>query len=156
MLELHNLTAGYPGNPVLSDLSITFPKNAVTVIAGPNGCGKSTLLKTIAGILPGSGTICLDGEDLKALSSRYRARRVAFLPQNRSVPEITVQRLVLHGRFPYLRYPRQYSSADYAAAKSAMEDLGISDLCRRYGIDVCGTKDYTNAFLYPRRNRGRA
>lgn len=131
MLELHNLTAGYPGNPVLSDLSITFPKNAVTVIAGPNGCGKSTLLKTIAGILPGSGTMLLDGEDLNTLSSRHRAQRVAFLPQNRSVPEITVQRLVLHGRFPYLRYPRQYSTADYAAAKAAMEDLGIADLSHR-------------------------
>lgn len=131
MLELRHLSAGYPGNPVLSDLSLTFPNGAVTVVAGPNGCGKSTLLKAMAGILPASGEVILDGETISTLSPRLRARKVAFLPQSRSVPEITVDRLVLHGRFPYLSYPRQYGKADYDAAKAAMEALNISGLARR-------------------------
>ena len=54
MLEIQNLSSGYPNHPVLQNISLTFPKGSVTVIAGPNGCGKSTLLKALAGILPSS------------------------------------------------------------------------------------------------------
>lgn len=131
MLEVRNLSAGYPGNPVFSNISLIFPKGTVTVVAGPNGCGKSTLLKAMAGILPASGEVFLNGETISSLPPRQRARRIAFLPQSRTVPEITVGRLVLHGRFPYLSYPRQYGPADYAAAEAAMEALHISDLANR-------------------------
>lgn len=138
MLEIKQLTAGYPGNTVLKDISLTFPRGTVTVVAGPNGCGKSTLLKAMVGILPASGKILLDGEDLTALSSRNRAQRIAFLPQSRQVPEITVGRLVLHGRFPYLTYPRQYRKEDYAAAEAAMEALQISELSERSLTSLSG------------------
>lgn len=131
MVEVKHLTAGYPGNTVLKDISLTFPAGSVTVVAGPNGCGKSTLLKAMAGILSASGDVELNGENLLALSARHRARKVAFLPQSRSVPEITVRRLVLHGRFPYLSYPRQYGKKDHAMAEAAMEAMGIADLADR-------------------------
>ena len=131
MLELRNFSTGYSGIPVLSHVSITFPKEMVTIVAGPNGCGKSTLLKAMAGILPGSGEILLDGEDLNGLSSRERAQWVAFLPQNRQVPDISVDRLVLHGRFPYLSYPRQYRKSDHEAAREAIETMQLSGLAQR-------------------------
>ena len=131
MLDIKHFSCGYPGNPVIKDVSLSFEKGKVTVIAGPNGCGKSTLLKAIAGILPSSGEALLDGEPIQALSSRHRAQRIAFLPQSRQVPEITAGRLVLHGRFPYLTYPRQYRKADYAAAEDAMASLQITELAHR-------------------------
>ena len=40
MLDIRNLSAGYPGNPVLTDISLSIPEGAVTVIIGPNGSGK--------------------------------------------------------------------------------------------------------------------
>ena len=52
MLEIRNLSVGYPGSRILTDISLTLAEGSVTVIAGPNGCGKSTLLKALAGILP--------------------------------------------------------------------------------------------------------
>jgi len=131
MLEIHNLCAGYPGRPVLDHISLTIPSGAVTVIAGPNGCGKSTLLKALAGILPASGSVMLDGRELLSLDRRELARKVAFLPQNRQVPEITVKNLVLHGRFPYLSYPRRYRQEDIWMAEAAMEKMGIGDLAQR-------------------------
>jgi len=131
MLEIRNLTAGYPGHPVLQDISLTFESGSVTVILGPNGCGKSTLLKALAGILPVSGHLSLNGLDLLALDRRERAKQLAFLPQNRSVPEITVKNLVLHGRFPYLSYPRRYRQEDVRMAEAAMEKMGITELADR-------------------------
>lgn len=131
MLDIRNLSAGYPGNPVLTDISLSIPEGAVTVIIGPNGSGKSTLLKALAGILPASGSVRLEGLELLELSGRELARKVAFLPQNRAVPEITAKNLVLHGRFPYLSYPRRYRPEDHKTAEEAMEKMGISDLADR-------------------------
>ena len=131
MLEIQNLTVGYGGEPVLEDISLAIPRGKVTVIAGPNGCGKSTLLKAIAGILPAKGSIRLGGQELLTLSPQDLAQRIAYLPQNRQVPEITAKRLVLHGRFPYLSYPRRYSRRDEEIARQAMEALGIWDLADR-------------------------
>lgn len=131
MLEIRSLSAGYPGHPVLKNVSLSIPAGKVTILAGPNGCGKSTLLKAVTGILPHTGRILLDGRDLTSLPSRELAQAIAFLPQNRPVPEITAERLVLHGRFPYLHYPRRYREADRQIAREAMARLGISHLAQR-------------------------
>lgn len=131
MLEIRNLSAGYPGNPVLQDISLTFRQGSVNVIVGPNGCGKSTLLKALTGILPASGSVKLEGQELLSLSRRELAKKVSFLPQNRPVPEITAGNLVLHGRFPYLSYPRRYRQEDHRIASEAMKKMGIGDLAER-------------------------
>ena len=138
MLEIRNLSAGYPGNPVLKDISLSIPEGAVTVIVGPNGSGKSTLLKALAGILPASGSVRLDGQELLGLPGRELARNVAFLPQNRRVPEITAKNLVLHGRFPYLSYPRRYRQQDYTAAEAALKKMGVTELADRYLSNLSG------------------
>ena len=138
MLEIRNLTAGYPGNPVLNYVNLNIPTGQVTVIAGPNGCGKSTLLKAIAGILPGEKELYLKGAPLHNLPPRGLARKIAFLPQNRPIPEITAERLVLHGRFPWLGYPRRYRQEDIRIAREAMERLGISDLAQRNVATLSG------------------
>ena len=131
MLEIRNFSAGYDGKTVLRDISLSVPEGKVTVIVGPNGCGKSTLLKALTGILPASGSASLDGRELLDLPGRERARTVAFLPQNRSVPEISVKNLVLHGRFPYLSYPRRYRQEDIRAAEDAMIRMGVAELSDR-------------------------
>lgn len=60
---------------ILKDVSITIEDRFVAV-TGPNGSGKSTLAKIVAGILmPTSGTILMDGEDITGLSITERARR---------------------------------------------------------------------------------
>ena len=131
MLEIQNLSAGYSGHPVLKNISLTAPRGAVTVIVGPNGSGKSTLLKALAGILPATGSVRLEGRELLSLPGKELAKQVAFLPQNRTVPEITAENLVLHGRFPYLSYPRRYRQEDREAANEAMKKMGIADLGSR-------------------------
>lgn len=132
MLELKDLCAGYPKHPVLDRVTLTIAAGQITVIAGPNGCGKSTLLKVISGGIPRSGgQILLDGRDLADLCPQELARQVAYLPQSRPVPEITAFRLVLHGRFPYLSYPRHYGPRDLEAAREALDRMGIADLADR-------------------------
>ena len=108
------------------------------MIAGPNGCGKSTLLKALAGILPATGTALLEGQELLSLPGGERAKKVAFLPQNRQIPEITVRKLVLHGRFPYLSYPRRYRPEDHRIAERAMARMGVAELADRNMTTLSG------------------
>lgn len=129
MMQLCHICAGYGGAPVLKDITLEFPAGKITALIGPNGCGKSTLLRVSARLMePDSGQILLAGRDARRLSPKEFARCTALLPQSRSTPEITVGALVLHGRFPYLGYPRRYSAEDRQAAQSAMEQTGVAGL----------------------------
>ena len=129
MIEFSHLRAGYDAETVLEDVSLRLEPGAVTVILGPNGCGKSTLLKTLVGLsrIQG-GELLLDGVSIAALSPAEIARKVAYLPQSRRIPDISAGRLVLHGRFPHLSFPRRYRPQDYAIARAAMEAVGIPEL----------------------------
>ncbi|MCI8841024.1 MAG: ABC transporter ATP-binding protein [Oscillibacter sp.] len=130
MLEAKNLSAGYPGRAVLAGVSLAARPGRVLVLLGPNGCGKSTLLRTMAGLLPPlGGEVLLDGR--RDYSPRQAAQRVAYLPQSRTAPNITVRRLVLHGRFPYLSYPRRYGREDYEAVDRALAAADALDLADR-------------------------
>ena len=121
MIELRKRSCGYRENPVLREVSLTFPMGKVVVLLGPNGCGKSTLLRTAMGLLSKQGgEVRFDGVEISALSAREIAKKVAYLSQSRNIPAITARRMVLHGRFPYLSYPRRYRSEDYASARWTM------------------------------------
>ena len=134
MFELQHVTVGYGGAPVLQDLSFAVRPGQVTALVGPNGCGKTTLLKAMARQLPlAGGQILLQGRPLAAYGRKELARTVAFMPQTRPVPGITVRALVGHGRFPYLGFSRQMTVADRAAVEQAMQQ---TDVARWAGRDV--------------------
>lgn len=129
MIELRKVTAGYGGQPVLKELTLQLHPGQVTALVGPNGCGKSTLMRLAARqLMPEEGEVWLEGENVSALTPKEFARRVALLPQSRATPEISVGALVLHGRFPYLGYPRRYRTEDRQAAHAAMKQAGILEL----------------------------
>ncbi|HIX17806.1 MAG TPA: ABC transporter ATP-binding protein [Candidatus Gemmiger faecavium] len=132
MLETKGLCAGYGGADVLHGVTARFLPGRVTGIIGPNGCGKSTLLKTLAGLhKPTAGQVLLDGVSVPDLPPQQSARNIAYLPQSRNVPEITALRMVLHGRFAYLSYPRRYRPQDYEAARRALDWIGAGDLAEK-------------------------
>lgn len=121
MIELKNVSSGYEGREVLKDIILSFPLGQVTVLMGPNGCGKSTLLKTALGILPKTaGRILYDNTDISKLKAGEIAKKAAYLTQTRNVPHITAGRVVLHGRFPYLSYPRRYRREDYEIVREVL------------------------------------
>lgn len=132
MMVLRNIVAGYGGEDVLKGVSFTCTPGQITVLVGPNGCGKSTLLRVAARLIrPTAGSVELDGADTAGWSNRRFAQKVALLPQSRPVPDISAGALVLHGRFPYLGYPRRYSQKDRRVARQAMEQTGVYGLAEQ-------------------------
>lgn len=129
MIELRELRAGYAGREVLHGISLAFRPGEVLVIAGPNGCGKSTLLRAAAGIGDISGgQVLVDGVSSAGLSARLMAQKCAYMPQDRPAPSLSVRRMALHGRFPYLSYPRRYRREDFDAVERALERAGALDI----------------------------
>lgn len=132
MIEVNGLTAGYGGQSILQGVSLTVPAGAVTVILGPNGCGKTTLLRVLARqVRPTGGAVRLDGRPLDRYGRREFARKVAFLPQSRPVPGITVGALAAHGRFPHLGLSRQMTARDRQAVADALREAGAAELAGR-------------------------
>ena len=132
MIELSHISTGYGIKIILNDVSVAFETGKLTSIIGANGCGKSTLLKTILGILTSkSGNITIDGARLKEMSRNDIARRIAYLSQEKNTPDMTVEQLVLHGRFPHLSYPRRYTDKDRVIAVGVMEQMGIVEYAHK-------------------------
>ncbi|MEZ5876051.1 MAG: LPS export ABC transporter ATP-binding protein [Hyphomicrobiales bacterium] len=83
---------------VTSDISIHVERGEAVALLGPNGAGKTTLFQMIAGILmPDSGSILLDGEDVTFMPIHERARRgLNYLPQEPSLfRSLTVEQNIL-------------------------------------------------------------
>ncbi len=139
MIEVQKLCTGYGGRMILRDVSIAFLPGKVTVLLGPNGCGKSTLIKSTLGLMPLlGGQVLLDGVALAQLSPRQIAQKAAYLSQSRNIPSITARRMVLHGRFPYLSYPRRYRPEDFEMIKRSLAMADASDLADRSMMELSG------------------
>lgn len=122
-LSANNVHLGFgDGKPVIEGLDLAIDATKITAIIGANGCGKSTLLSALAGILhPRQGEVFVDDADIKTLPRRALAKRLAFLPQQPHAPEeLTVRRIVSHGRFAHRGRFAGLSDADNAAIDEAM------------------------------------
>ncbi|HEX5740569.1 MAG TPA: ABC transporter ATP-binding protein [Pilimelia sp.] len=135
-----DLTLGYAGRTVAAGLTVDVPDNEFTVIVGPNACGKSTLLKALARVLaPQSGSVVLDGRAIAEYRSKEVARRLGLLAQSAMPPAgITVADLVARGRYPHQTLLRQWSAADAAAVREAMDRTGVAALAGRYVDELSG------------------
>ncbi len=139
MLEIKDLSAGYARRTVITDINATFKKGSLISIIGPNGSGKSTFLKAIAGIIPAmSGDVFLDSVPIMELTQKQRAQKIAYLPQGKNTPDMTVERLVLHGRFPHISYPRHYTPRDREIALDAMKKTGVDRFAERPLLELSG------------------
>ena len=82
-LSLDQVTFGYTNTtPVLTDLSLHIPAAQTIALVGTTGAGKSTLAKLIARFYdPNTGTVSLDGIDLRQVSNHDLRSAVVMVTQ---------------------------------------------------------------------------
>ncbi|MBR3355081.1 MAG: ABC transporter ATP-binding protein [Oscillospiraceae bacterium] len=72
-----------PGRKALSDINLEIKRGERVAIIGKNGAGKSTAAKLLCGIIrPDTGTITLDGTDIKDLSVKEIGEKVGYVMQD--------------------------------------------------------------------------
>ncbi|HTI99668.1 MAG TPA: ABC transporter ATP-binding protein [Dongiaceae bacterium] len=118
---------------VLNEVSLAIPPGKISAFIGPNGSGKSTLLKTLARQLkPESGRVLLDGADLAQFAPRQLAQRIGILFQENIAPgDLTVERLVYHGRYPHRKLFEPLTAEDHEAVAKALRLTGVAALRER-------------------------
>jgi ABC-type cobalamin/Fe3+-siderophores transport system ATPase subunit len=139
MIKLENITSGYNRTEIIKDINIAFEEGSITSIIGKNGCGKTTLLRTASNLLkPFRGKIKIAGKDITGFSSKELAKKISFLPQLRSVPNITVYNLVMHGRYPYLGFSRTPQKQDIEFIEKSIEKMGLKKYTNKNVQELSG------------------
>jgi iron complex transport system ATP-binding protein len=144
LLRADSLSFGYraSGTPAfeLRDVTLQVERGSLTALLGPNGGGKTTLMSLLAGVLtPQHGRVLLDGVDLRSLSRRQAARRIAVVPQETHPAfDYTVLEMVLMGRHPHLGPLAIEGPADIAVAMDALEATGTAALGARSYMTLSG------------------
>ena len=140
-VEVKELNFSYKKSvPVLRDLSFSLPSGKFICLLGPNGVGKSTLFKCMLGLLRGySGEIRIDGEDIRTLTQKQLARRVAYIPQSTApVFNYTVSDVVLMGTTSLTSGFSSPGRREAAYVENALETLNIGHLRDRLFMNISG------------------
>ena len=147
-LAARSVTAGYGDRVALRGADIELSGGELVAVVGPNGAGKSTLIRVLAGLLrPRSGTVSLDGVDLRALDRRRIARRIAVVPQVfDTLFPFSVREVVGLGRTARLGFFGRAGDADRAAVTHAMGELDLEALASR-PIDALSGGERQRALL---------
>jgi branched-chain amino acid transport system ATP-binding protein len=84
LLTLQNVKASYGSSKALFDVNLNVSEGEVVALMGRNGMGKSTTVKTICRMIPASGQLIFDGQDLSSLASHQAARLgIGLVPEGR-------------------------------------------------------------------------
>ncbi len=139
-LSIEKISVTLGGKEILRDVSCDFSAGKRTAIIGSNGAGKSTLLKILCLLNEKfSGTVTLDGKDIRTLGRKNLSRVMAILPQERDAPQdTTVRQLVSFGRFPHRKFFGGESAEDTAAISNALELTRLTDFENRQVASLSG------------------
>lgn len=124
---------------VLGGVDLTVAPGEWVAVVGPNGAGKTTLLHALAGLVPATGTVTVDGHDPARTSRRAMSRTVALMPQRPVVPDgVTVLELIMLGRTPHLARFGTETAHDRAVVDGLVDRLDLRALASRPATDLSG------------------
>ena len=152
MVEVKELSFKYQrkGKLVLDKLNFSCDKGTVNVLIGLNGSGKTTLIKTIAGLLENyQGEVFIDGENLKGLSIKERAKKMAYVAQrSNAVDDFPVLDYLLFGTVNKMNFYQSPKEEDKKRVLDCAKQFGITHLLdkklgeisggERQIISICG------------------
>ena len=139
-IDVAHLSFSYGSREILHDLSFSIPDGCLVNVLGPNGVGKSTLFRCILGLSPHySGTILVNGKDLRALSVRERAREISYIPQSHApVYDYEVVDVVLMATGNDLKMLATPGETQLRRAHEALARIGIEHLAHRTYTQISG------------------
>ena len=140
LLECAALNVSVPGRRLVESLDVELRRGELIAILGRNGAGKTLTLTTLAGLrVPDAGAVRLLGEDIAQVKRQQAARHLALLPQ--VIDDIfpaTVMDTALIGRHPHIGALSWESLEDYAAARAALQTMGLDALAERDILTLSG------------------
>jgi len=140
LLSCDGLDVEVPERRLVTSLQLSLRHGELVAVLGRNGAGKTLTLLTLAGLRPpAGGRVCLFGDDIRTLRRQRVARHLAMLPQ--VIDDIfpaTVMDTALIGRHPHIGSFAWESAADRAAARAALQAMGLDGLYDRDILTLSG------------------
>lgn len=99
-ISFENVSFSYDGDsPVLKDVSLDIRAGEILALVGPSGAGKSTIFNLIPRFYdPTSGSICIDGKDLRSITQESLREQMAIVPQETLLFGGTIRENILYGK----------------------------------------------------------
>ncbi len=139
-IHIDHLDFSYGKRRILHDVCIDIPDATLVNVLGPNGVGKSTLFRCILGLNSTySGTVSVNGKNLRHLSIKERAREISYIPQSHApVYDYEVLDVVLMSTGTDLGMLRTPGPRHRRRAYEALERIGIAHLAERNYTQISG------------------
>ncbi|MDC7124261.1 MAG: ABC transporter ATP-binding protein [Spirochaetales bacterium] len=140
MIQIKEAGYSYQNGFVLEPVSFDIPDGSFSVFLGPNGSGKSTLFSLINGTkLSSYGEILINGQSVKTIENKKRARLIGLVPQIHKTPfEYTVKEIVSMGRFPYRGFFSGESRKDREVIEKVLNRLNLGKYINRSIQELSG------------------
>jgi manganese/iron transport system ATP-binding protein len=125
LIRLERAVIGYR-TPLLPPIDLSLRAGTTLAVLGPNGAGKTALLKSLLGLLALQGG--------HRVLPQGHSPRIGYVPQRDRLDmswPLTVLQVVLMGRVRLVGPLKRYSARDRAAARAALQEIGIGDLADR-------------------------
>ncbi|MFE1292516.1 ABC transporter ATP-binding protein [Streptomyces sp. NPDC058751] len=138
MIAIEDVSKRYADGTVAVDrLSLQIPDHSITVLVGPSGCGKTTTLRMINRMVePSSGTIRVDGEDIRSRPVNALRRSMGYVIQNAGLFQ---HRTVLDNIATVPRLLGWSRQRARERAAELMERVGLDPaMARRYPYQLSG------------------
>jgi manganese transport system ATP-binding protein len=127
-IQVKDLLVAYDGKVALSNVSVNLYPGSVNGLVGPNGGGKSTLFKSIMGFInPARGQVLIEGGSVR---SAQKKNHIAYVPQSEEIDwnfPISVQEVVMMGRYGFMNFLRTPSAEDKRAVEESLERVQMTD-----------------------------
>ncbi|MFF8289657.1 ABC transporter ATP-binding protein [Streptomyces sp. NPDC016309] len=132
-LSVEGLTLTAGARRLVRDVTLSAGPGEVIGLVGPNGSGKSSLLRAVYRVLrPGTGSVRVDGTDVRSLSARRLARTMAVVVQEPGADfDLTVREVVAMGRTPHKRLFDGDTAEDALLVASSLASVDAAELADR-------------------------
>jgi len=140
-IEFENISFGYtPGRLILKDLSLTIDSGQTAAFVGPTGAGKTTIISLIPRFYElTSGTIRIDGEDVRNLKLKSLRRQLGFVLQETLLFRAPIWQNIAYGK-PAATREEIFEAAKLANAHDFIEQLpnGYDTMVGERGVTISG------------------
>jgi ATP-binding cassette subfamily B protein len=133
LLSFQNVSFSYPnGQEVLHNISFELERGKTYALVGPTGGGKTTTASLIARLYdPTSGTVLLNGKDIRAYTAEERTRKIGFILQEPFLFTGTVRENILYGNEQFQKHSNEQLA-------EVIHDANLEGLLERFdeGLDT--------------------
>ena len=132
-VQTEDLSVGYHGKVLLSDIALKVKKGEILVLIGPNGAGKSTIIKNIIREMnPIGGNIYVKGRKISDFTSKEYAKTMSVVLTEKIKTEMmTCRDVVAMGRYPYTNYFGKLTPEDERIVDESLESVAALDIAEK-------------------------